>query len=558
MDTLAPRRFAIGISYQKRNARFAENLAEKLANSLGRDVVFFDRFHPHEFFGANAKADLIRIYTEETEVVVPLFTRHYGSGGWSNIEWSHIARFLDTGRVLPVVLDDLDDTATPPGWPGSGIAIKGKGRKTAKVAEDILKSRRMSVRATAEGKKNRDRTTQMESGFLVVADIWDFSALPPAEMEPVIDAMWRIGIELGLISRNRAVGLLDGLVLTVRSLRYGDLVRQCESWIARLRQETIHNDSRRPGAELRVAIHRGDYYVVESRQLVLGSGPNECSRLVQVAGPGQIVLSEEFVNGWKRDIGWTAGHSEMRELFPRPSKAPFGVQLPFAPTQSYFRYYKYGIDKPIFFTPLHQIDQVERILHQIVRDIEDEFIDLIQDRSPRFTRSIIDARVSIYVFDRNRPEESRLVATDFRYPRQQTTAARERRLNGRTTTFYEFASKNGPQGPIARAFVEKQPMTLAHLPAYRSSKKSCRYVSLLSGEPWNIPAATIHGFSRKARCFLAVPCWLNKTAAFADAVVCIDTMHPLTTIPAEFLQECAQGFRLYFGTLISALIRLRS
>jgi hypothetical protein len=268
------------------------------------------------------------------------------------------------------------------------------------------------------------------------------------------------------------------------------------------------------------------------------------------------VLSEDFVNGWKQDIGWTKGHPELRELFPPPNKPPFGLQLK-AATQSYFRYYKYGLDKPIVYTLLQQVDQAQQILHQIVKDIEDEFIDLIQDQCPKLTRAAIDARVSIFVFDRNRAKETRLVATEFRYPRRRPPKNNGSGPIGDGSTFYEFVSKNGPQGPIARAFVEKKPMVLAHLPAYKNSESSS-YVSILSSAPWNIPEATIHGFSRKARCFLAVPCWLNNTSAFAEAVVCIDTMHPLKAIDPELLQECAKGFGLYFGTLIAALIWLRS
>ena len=83
-----PRKYAIGISYQSKMTQFARYLAKALAEQLGGEQhVFFDKFHQNEFVGADAKSKLTRIYCDEVDLVVPLFSADYNQGDWPT-RWS--------------------------------------------------------------------------------------------------------------------------------------------------------------------------------------------------------------------------------------------------------------------------------------------------------------------------------------------------------------------------------------------------------------------------------------------------------------------------------------
>ena len=295
---------------------------------------------------------------------------------------------------------------------------------------------------------------------------------------------------------------------------------------------------------------------MEKHRVLVGSGPNECSRLVRMAGPGQIVVSEDFVKGWELDVG--AKVLVEKDLSPSSEKPPIGMQIK-SGSQSYFRFYKSGSETSINAI-LRQVHRADQVLFRVIREIEDEFVEVITDHCPELTPKKISTRVSLFVFDRNNPKANRLVSTEYRYMRGRIEGGTHRDGSSvaKGATSYAVSGDTGPQGPIGQAFVRKTPIIVSNLPNYRKSVKDSSYVKVLAGEPWHIPEQTIHEFGRKARCFLAVPCWLHEGARVAEAVICIDTMHPLDCVSEQLLRDCATEFGRFFGTLIAALLWLRS
>jgi hypothetical protein len=555
--------YAVAISYHSSKKRLVRNVARALSDDLGgTQHVFFDEFHGHCFRGPHAKSDLTRIYTNQAKWVVPFFSSNYDSGGWTGIEWQEIQKLIDTGSVLAVSLDG----SRPPGWPSGAIPLSGTKKTGKAIAKEILEhitfqrhrspaasSLETSLPANPSGSVAAESAATVESGFIVVGDLWNFSSLPPARVEPVIDHMWSVAREVGLLG-DLHCGLLDGLVIVLRRGWYGDVIEQCNLWLKRMHEELAGRGFRcRP----RLAVHRGDFYHIDSKNLLVGAGPNECSRLCSMAGPGQMVLSEDFVRGWRTDLGGEA-IGDPQEFAPRLDEPPIGIQIK-PGVQSMFRYYRHNLGASVVTPALIRADHAEKVLMKVVQEIEDEFVDLVTESCSGLTAGRIGATVSILVCDRIRLDAPRLVTTNFRYSRRShrngSVPARPRDQ----LCFEIDTSKKRGQGPAGLAFVTKKPYVTPALPPYRETRTGeSRYAQILTSPPWNMPANVLEHLTPKPRRLLAIPCWLHGNLPHAEAVIEIDTLHPLDGVSDEFLHQCAIGFGRWFGVLIAALLWNRS
>ena len=102
------RRFAIAVSFPGEHRRFVLNVVTRLAEELGRDRVFYDEWYEDELVGIDGDLKLKRYYSEQSEIVVPFFSKHYGKP-WCEIEWHSIRAMLKDRRaedaVVPVEMD---------------------------------------------------------------------------------------------------------------------------------------------------------------------------------------------------------------------------------------------------------------------------------------------------------------------------------------------------------------------------------------------------------------------------------------------------------------------
>ena len=168
------RRFAIALSFPGEDRDFAEELANALADRVGRDRVFYDEWYEAELVGVDGDVKLRTVYRDHAELIVPIFSEHYGKP-WCTAEWSTIRAILLERRaddsVIPVQLDDT----TIPGWEAIDFAILRRGRTTSQLADLILEahdSRRTPgdkrKKRAVPGSRSRARTIW---GALVVAGI---------------------------------------------------------------------------------------------------------------------------------------------------------------------------------------------------------------------------------------------------------------------------------------------------------------------------------------------------------------------------------------------------
>lgn len=132
------RRFAVALSFPGQHRLFVRNVANSLAESLGRKRVFYDEWYQAELRGSGADLKLKRIYSEDAELVVPFFSQHY-SKMWCQIEWHSIRAVLAQRRqddaVVPIHLDKTQID----GWEIIDFGIIRKARQSGtQIADELL------------------------------------------------------------------------------------------------------------------------------------------------------------------------------------------------------------------------------------------------------------------------------------------------------------------------------------------------------------------------------------------------------------------------------------
>lgn len=131
------RRFAVAVSFPGEHRRFVRNVVERLSEVLTKERVFFDEWYTVELVGIDGDLKLKRFYREESELVVPFFSKHYEKP-WCEIEWHAIRAILMARRkddcVVPI---ELDNTQIE-GWEAVDFAIRKKRRSGKQIADLII------------------------------------------------------------------------------------------------------------------------------------------------------------------------------------------------------------------------------------------------------------------------------------------------------------------------------------------------------------------------------------------------------------------------------------
>ena len=128
------------------------------------------------------------------------------------------------------------------------------------------------------------------------------------------------------------------------------------------------------------------------------------------------------------------------------------------------------------------------------------------------------------------------------------------RIKEKGKTKYPISDRQKPIGPIGHAFVEKDVKVANNLPDYKSAPE--KYCDRLF-EDWGIPKALVDGFGVKPRSLVGIPVFLHSDSELADAVLCLDTLHPLTKYDHEMLAKIGAYFQQAFGLSLAALWLLR-
>ena len=160
--------------------------------------------------------------------------------------------------------------------------------------------------------------------------------------------------------------------------------------------------------DIRVAVHFGTYFVSDSLNMVVGAGPNECSRLVRLAGEKQVLVSEQFINEVRRQPDFD--HIDPKLFTPNPlmRKDPLEIQMKQGQL-SQVRIYETGLNSKLPFQ-LQQIEDADRAIWRTLEKIDNFFMELVKQRIANLNHKTVKQRVSIFAPNH---DMSYLVCTSF-------------------------------------------------------------------------------------------------------------------------------------------------
>ncbi|MHC4474284.1 MAG: SUMF1/EgtB/PvdO family nonheme iron enzyme [Planctomycetota bacterium] len=157
-------RFLVALSFPGEKRSFARSVAEILAQYLGKDRVFFDRFYEAELAVLNLNKKLQKIYRDESDLVVPFFCKDYAKKKWCKVEWDAICAAIfarqEDDAVMAIRFDDtpIDGFLETAGYVSVG------NRQPGQIADLILER----VRARSSGSSPKT-TASAEDPFIDVA-----------------------------------------------------------------------------------------------------------------------------------------------------------------------------------------------------------------------------------------------------------------------------------------------------------------------------------------------------------------------------------------------------
>src|SRR4028118_797588 len=101
---MGSRRFRIAFSFAGEKRDFVEQVAALLAKRFGKDAILYDKYHEAEFAAYDLGIRLPKLYSEESDLIVPVLCPDYDHKRWTGWEWVHIYGLLtkeDGRRVMP-------------------------------------------------------------------------------------------------------------------------------------------------------------------------------------------------------------------------------------------------------------------------------------------------------------------------------------------------------------------------------------------------------------------------------------------------------------------------
>ncbi|MBV9656555.1 MAG: hypothetical protein JO295_00455 [Verrucomicrobia bacterium] len=101
---MSAKRFRIAFSFAGEKRDFVAKVASILAGHFGEDAILYDKYHEAEFARYDLGVYLPKLYSEQSDLIVPVLCPAYDRKRWTGWEWVHIYGLLtkeDGWRVMP-------------------------------------------------------------------------------------------------------------------------------------------------------------------------------------------------------------------------------------------------------------------------------------------------------------------------------------------------------------------------------------------------------------------------------------------------------------------------
>lgn len=386
---------------------------------------------------------------------------------------------------------------------------------------------------------------------IVLTDIVKFSELSTRHQEEAIDHLLQ-GLDKHLLSRRplrssskhlNSTG--DGFLLAIGTgERLDDLIIPLLDGVRALVHHCRTGTKSGLRFQIRVALHLGDLLVEPAKLpggFAVGKGLNWAARLAGLASPSQVVVSEELAQEILDKVG-QADHD--KQLHPPRSSDPHEANVKhgrparfrFLTSNSTAELSQESSDRLKLLQ--HADDHAERALRVVSKLIE-ALLPEVESSSSAPTR------LTLWVPRSGHEPGSRELV---RIPR---ALGEPRNAPSQKRTRYPLIDPHAG-GPLCDAFRSGRPQVLCGLPDWSAGpEERARY-----RDRWRNAGVTegqVDGFSRHARCVLAIPLALEPTIA---GVLCADFGLPFDHDETRLLELCDVVVQKS-GQFIASLLLLR-
>ncbi|HVT17234.1 MAG TPA: TIR domain-containing protein [Thermoanaerobaculia bacterium] len=105
--------FQVALSFASEQRPLVMGVAERLAAALGRDQVFYDRYHEAELARLDLDLYLQEVYHERSRLLVVFLSKDYDRRDWPALEWRAVRDLIKQRARDRIILVRVDDTAVP-------------------------------------------------------------------------------------------------------------------------------------------------------------------------------------------------------------------------------------------------------------------------------------------------------------------------------------------------------------------------------------------------------------------------------------------------------------
>ncbi len=253
--------------------------------------------------------------------------------------------------------------------------------------------------------------------------------------------------------------------------------------------------------ELRIALHYGQFNILHVKfrkndtvQLV-GTGFNECARLISFADKLAIVVSEKLLHLWRDNEGPDVCSNFSPPDGPFIAKVKHNKRMPlywYADTQSHLP------------TKVDITQSIEYFIDRFVAVLHEEIGPSLLSSGIPFDSASYDPRISLFELREDEQSKTYLMCSKYRHGS----------INRVGTVKYSI--EDGGKGPVGKAFVSGDPKCYTVSVKYEDNPRSyCEQLHYKTG----LSFKEIELFQRKAQTFITIPFGFRKVC---DGVLCID------------------------------------
>lgn len=197
--------YQIALSFAGEQRRFVAAVAERLAAGLGREQVFYDRFHEAELARPNLDLYLQEIYHRRSRLVVVFLGADYERKEWCGLEWRAVRDLIKSKKSEQIMLVRVDEGAVP-GVFGIDGWVDARERDPGQVAKLILD--RLGLLGTAPAVLRHAADGSSASGVTVVPKPPPHYLARPADLATLKSKLLASEAErVGITASRRAVGV---------------------------------------------------------------------------------------------------------------------------------------------------------------------------------------------------------------------------------------------------------------------------------------------------------------------------------------------------------------